>query len=173
MISNGHYSTSNPRYVFFWYCSGDVIKHFDCVNQGAPTKNEILRLYLTSDDLVRSTDSTLRPLAFLLAPCAKPVQSPSTGFRLREVRFYINNDDNRNGEPRCFPPGSCLTTWTDELLGPEDVSKSGHLARGGALGNGRPVKACSPGVDICSKPALYLSVSSPDDSLSCFAQQRT
>ncbi|ELK36964.1 Cation channel sperm-associated protein subunit beta [Myotis davidii] len=30
---------------------GDVMKHFDCVNQGVSTKNEILRLYLTSDDV--------------------------------------------------------------------------------------------------------------------------
>ncbi|XP_005871281.1 PREDICTED: cation channel sperm-associated protein subunit beta [Myotis brandtii] len=30
---------------------GDVTKHFDCSNQGLSKKNELLRLYLTSDDL--------------------------------------------------------------------------------------------------------------------------
>lgn len=130
MIFNGHYSTSNPRYIYFFYCSADTRKHFDCTNQGFFAKNEMLRLYLTSDDLVRSTDSTLQPFTFLLAPCAKPVQSPSTGFRLREVKFYINNNDNWNGEPRCFPQGSCLTTWKEEHLGPEDESKGvGNVLR--------------------------------------------
>ncbi|KAK1339430.1 hypothetical protein QTO34_020113 [Cnephaeus nilssonii] len=30
----------------------DALNHFDCATQGLPTKNEIIKLYLTSDDLI-------------------------------------------------------------------------------------------------------------------------
>lgn len=72
---NGNYSISNPRlYIYIYlYCLVDALNHFDCATQGLPTKNEIIKLYLTSDDLVRSTNSTLQPFTFLLTPCVKSV----------------------------------------------------------------------------------------------------
>lgn len=70
---------------------------FACASQGFPQKNEIIKLYLSSDDLVRSTHSVCYSYSHASSPCAKPVtlysvQIPSAVFRLGEVKFYINNN---------------------------------------------------------------------------------
>lgn len=39
------------------YYKGGKEKHFGCASQGFPQNNEIIKLYRSSDDLVRTTDS--------------------------------------------------------------------------------------------------------------------
>lgn len=94
---NGSSSISDLKYVYFLYHLGDMEKHFMCDNQGFPQKKEIIKLYLSSDDLVRSPNSMQQPLTVFLTPRWKPVapysfQIPSTMFRLGEVKSYVNNN---------------------------------------------------------------------------------
>lgn len=66
--------------MYFLYYLGDMEKHFTCDNQGFPQKKEIIKLYLSSDDLVRSPNSMQQPLIVFLTPRGKPV-APYTLFK--------------------------------------------------------------------------------------------
>lgn len=94
---NGNSSISDLKYMYFLYYLGDMEKHFACDSQGFPQKNKIIKLYLSSDDLVRSRKSMQQSLTVFLTPRGKPValysfQILSTMFRLGEVKSYVNNN---------------------------------------------------------------------------------
>lgn len=64
VIFNGNSPISKLKHIYF-YCLGDTEKRFACSSQGFPRENEIIKLYLFSDDLVRPASSTLQPVPFL------------------------------------------------------------------------------------------------------------
>lgn len=108
--------------MYILYYLGDMEQSFACASQGFPQKNEIIKLYLSSDDLVRSTHSVCYSYSHASSPCAKPVtlysvQIPSAVFRLGEVKFYINNNPFYS-----IPLGSILdllSTLNNECTGKE------------------------------------------------------